>query len=363
VGETVAAEPLVHALLERYPHVPLLVTSTTPTGAARVRDLFGDRVAHCFLPFDLPFAVAQFLKRTRPRAGIIMETEIWPNLFHACRGHAIPLILANARLSDRSARGYQRAGRIIRDSLAAVHHVAAQGEADAAHFHALGLPSDQVTVTGNLKFEAKLGTSVVQAARALRTGLGPAPIWMAASTHEGEERIVLQAFKDVRRVAPALRLLIVPRHPERFATVGRMAEEAGWQVSRRSHGWDNAQHADVLLGDSMGELGLFYTLADIAFVGGSLVHAGGHNIIEAAVCCCPIIVGPHTFNMAAVRTAFERAEALISVTDEASLARATTELTHNADKRKILSAHAQALLSNHRGAKEKLLAIIERTLR
>jgi 3-deoxy-D-manno-octulosonic-acid transferase len=292
-----------------------------------------------------------------------METEIWPNLFQACRRRGVALILANARLSARSARGYRRAGTLIRESLAAVHSVGAQGVADAARFRELGVPENRVTATGNLKFEASLPDGLLEKAHALRAALGPTPLWLAASTHEGEERIVLRALKDARATEPALRLLLVPRHPERFTPVQRLAEEAGWRVARRSRGWENARDADILLGDSMGELSLFYAASDIAFVGGSLASAGGHNIIEAALCGCPILIGPHTFNMAAVRTVFEEAGALIGVADGAELSRAVARLLRDPEARRGLAERDHTLLSSHRGAKENLLALVGQALR
>lgn len=360
VGETVAAAPLIQALLHSYPDRALLVTSTTPTGSDRVNKLFGSRVRHAYVPFDLPDAVARFLRRSRPAVGIIMETEIWPNLFHACAKRGIPLILANARLSARSAKGYRRAGRIIRDSLDAVVAVAAQSPVDAERFRTLVLDPERVVVAGNLKYEIELPTDLRRQARALRAELGQAPLWLAASTHEGEERLVLDAFFAARRDSPALRLVLVPRHPERFNVVAELCADRGLRVARRSQGWPKATEADVLLGDTMGELLLFYGLADLAFIGGSLVPVGGHNILEAAAMNCPIILGPHTFNMEGMREAF--AEAIVSVSDVAGLADAVTRLLASPGERERLAARGRELLEAHRGSTAALQRLIERTL-
>lgn len=359
VGETVAAAPLVEALLARHPDMPLLITSTTPTGSARVREMLGDRVHRCFLPFDVPAAVNRFLNRTRPRVGIIMETEIWPNLFHACARRHLPLILANARLSEKSARGYLRAGRLIQNSLSALAFVGVQSQADAERFRALGMPAERIRITGNLKFETDASNDVRPHAQALRRNIGLGPVWLAASTHEGEERMALEALKQARASHPDLRLLLVPRHPERFEAVYRLCEQAGLRVSRRSQGWADASTADVLLGDTMGELVLFYALSDLAFVGGSLVRVGGHNIIEAAAGGCPVIIGPHTFNMPALRAAFEQADALIGIDNEAQLGRSVAELLTDEHGRAALADRAQTLIGQHRGARVRLLRLVE----
>lgn len=355
VGETVAAAPLVRSLLDDYPGVSILLTSTTPTGAARVRELFGDRVYHCYLPLDIPAAVTRFLRRTGPRIGVIMETEIWPNLFHACGRGKVPLVLANARLSEKSARGYHRAGNIIRGALGSLAWIAAQGEADAERFRSLGVPAERVEVTGSLKFDAEAPPDLRGRARDLRERIGPAPIWLAASTHSGEEQLVLQALAAARKTVPDLRLLLVPRHPERFAEVRDLVTQAGLRVSRRSQGWADGAAADVLLGDTMGELELFYATADFAFIGGSLVATGGHNVIEAAQCGCPFIVGPHTFNMPVIRGAFEQEDALVAVTDGVELARAVTRLARDGETRQRLAQRAGSLLAHHRGARKRLL--------
>jgi len=357
VGETVAAAPLVEALLARYPRRAVLVTSTTPTGSARVRALFGDRVRQAYVPFDAPDAVARFLSRVRPAIGIIMETEIWPNLFHACARRGIPLILANARLSARSARGYRRAGRIIRDSLDALSAVAAQAPADAERFRSLGLDDERVVVAGNLKYEVDIAPELQRRAQALRRDLGGAPLWLAASTHEGEERIVLAALNEARQTHPDLRLLLVPRHPERFDAAADLCAQQGLRVARRSRDWRGAAEADVLLGDTMGELVLFYGVADFAFVGGSLVPAGGHNILEAAAMGCPIILGPHTFNMEAMRQAFS--DAVLAVADGRALAQTVTRLVDAPDERERLRGRARAVLRAHRGSLASVMTLID----
>ncbi len=356
VGETVAAAPLIRALREHYPERPILVTSTTPTGFDRVRTLFGAEVIQAQMPFDLPGAVARFLRRTRPVAAIIMETEIWPNLFRACARRDIPIIMANARLSERSAAGYRRAGKTIARSLEAVRFVAAQSAIDAERFRTLGVPDKRLVVAGNLKYDIQVPTGLSQQAQALRAALGEALIWLAASTHEGEERQVLDAFETVRQRQPALRLLLVPRHPERFDTVAELCESRGWRVSRRSRGWQDAEEVDVLLGDTMGELDLFYASADFCLVGGSLVPIGGHNILEPAAVGCPIIVGPHTFKMEDMRQTFDGA--LIAVADTTELAQAVGALAESHDRREGLRQAAIERLHKQAGATERILALV-----
>lgn len=356
VGESVAAAPLIQALHKRYPQHPILVTSTTPTGFDRVRSLFGDQVIQAQMPFDLPDAVDRFLNRTRPALAVIMETEIWPNLFRACSRRKIPIILANARLSARSAAGYRRAGAIIRDSLAAVRYVATQSAVDAERFATLQVAPSHIVVAGNLKYAVRLPRELPHEAKALRGLLGGDLIWLAASTHEGEEKQVLEAFQSVRKKHASLRLLLVPRHPDRFDAVARLCRAGGHRVSRRSDGWPEAQHADVLLGDTMGELPLFYSTADFCFVGGSLAPVGGHNLLEPAAVGCPIIIGPHTFNMQDMRRTFEGA--LLTVADAAQLAAAVLTLADSAQLRDHLRRAAAERLRSQSGSVDRVLALV-----
>lgn len=357
VGETRAALPLARALRERYPQAPLLITTTTPTGSRQVRDAFGETVAHVYAPYDLPDAVNRFLDRTRPRLGVIMETELWPNLFYACELRGIPLIVANARLSERSARGYARFAGLSRQTLARTAVIAAQAEADAARFRALGAP--RVQVTGNLKYDLTLPEDLAECGAELRRALGVnKPILIAASTHAGEEEPVLDAFAELRRTRPELRLVLVPRHPERFAGVAELCAGRGLRVIRRSEGRPCDPATDVFLGDTMGELLLFFAAADVAFVGGSLVEVGGHNVMEPALLGLPVLFGPHMFNFADASRQLLEAQAAWQVADAAELAATAAGLFAAPARRQAAGRRGRQVVENNRGALAALLAII-----
>ncbi|MGE5386627.1 MAG: lipid IV(A) 3-deoxy-D-manno-octulosonic acid transferase, partial [Betaproteobacteria bacterium] len=292
VGETRAAEPLVRALIARYPGHALLLTGMTPTGREAALQVYGNSVVQAYLPYDYLGAVSRFLKHFQPRCGVLMETEVWPNLLATCAASRIPVFLANARLSERSARGYARFGALARPAFAALSGAAAQDEADAARLLALGVKT--VVVCGNLKFDVRVPEAMKDQGRRWRDALDKRPIWLAASTREGEEELVLDALA---RVGGDALLVLVPRHPQRFKAVAELLDQRGLATVCRSVGLPNAQ-TRIWLGDSMGEMVAYYTLADVAFVGGSLLPLGGQNLIEAAACGCPVLVGPHTFNFA-----------------------------------------------------------------
>ena len=283
VGEAQAAVPIARALRERHPEVPLLFTTTTPTGRDRIRQALGDTVRHCYVPYDLPWLMGRFLDRIRPRALVVMETELWPNLFAACDVRAVPVVLANVRLSARSARGYRWAGRLSREMLQRVSSIAAQSQSDATRMLSLGAPPESVEVTGSVKFDLHLPASLREEAQVLRRSLGPErSVFIAASTHEGEDAQVLDAFARVLVAIPHCLLVLVPRHPERFAAAAALSRRRGYATALRSRAPSSFDGVDVFVGDSMGELPLFYAAADVAFVGGSLVPTGGHNMLEPA---------------------------------------------------------------------------------
>ena len=363
VGETVAAAPLIRDLLARYPQTPILLTNTTPTGSERTRGLFGERVHHCYLPYDTPGALRRFLDRVRPRLGIVMETEIWPNLMYAVHARGIPVVLANARLSARSARGYAHVRSLAADALARFTLIAAQTQTDADRFTALGAPADRVTVTGSIKFDQGIAQIMVEAGEALRREVGEErPVWVAASTHEGEDEIVLAAHRRVLLEHPSALLIIVPRHPERFDTVARRIEAAGLSFVRRTGRDATAATAQVYLADTMGELQLFLVASDIAFVGGSLVASGGHNLLEPAGLAKPVLTGPHMFNFAEIDRMLETAGGLRRVHGEEDVATAVSELFADPDARARLGAAAEAVVAANRGAKERLLAALDHLL-
>jgi len=364
VGEVQAAVPLVETLLQGYPERSLVLTTMTPTGSGRVRALFGERVLHVYLPYDLPGAVRRFLDGTRPEVGIIMETELWPNLFHQCARRSIPLAIVNARLSPRSAHGYETIAPLARATLADVQLIAAQSEGDAERFRRLGASSEQVQVMGNLKFEQTLPADVTQRAAELRAQWGAQrPVWIAASTHEGEDEPVLDAFAIVRQALPDCLLILVPRHPERFDRVAALAESRDWRVTRHSTGESASADTQVYLGDTLGDLPLFYAAADVAFVAGSLVPVGGHNMVEPAALGVPVLTGPHRFNFSDISEALLAAGAAKAVGDADALAAALIHWLEDETDRRQAGDAGRQLVADNRGALERLLTLLEPLLK
>jgi 3-deoxy-D-manno-octulosonic-acid transferase len=367
VGETLAAAPLIRHLLARHPRATLLVTTTTPTGSQRVHALFGTSVAHCYAPYDFPDAVARFLRRVRPTLLVVMETELWPNLLHACAARGIPVVLANARLSTRSARGYRRVRWLTAPMLRALTAVAAQTPPDGERFLALGLAPAKLQVTGNLKFDLELTPALrAQAAALQRSWAGPLnrPVWLAASTHAGEDALILAAHAGILRALPMALLVLVPRHPERFATVAAASRRAGFRTAQRSAtraSPDDLIPADqqILLGDTMGELPVFCGAADVVFVGGSLVPVGGHNLIEPAAWGRPVLAGPHLFNFAEAAALLQAEGGLRICGDGAELESAVIELLTEPDYREQVGARARAVAEANRGALARLTLVIE----
>lgn len=362
VGEFLAAQPLLTRLMAAHPDYRFLVTTTTPTGAARVEAGFGDRVIHRYLPYDLPGAVARFLKRTRPRIGIVMETELWPNLYRQCHDRAIPLILVNARMSERSARGYGRVAGLARATLHCLSAIAAQGEEDRARLLDLGAQPDRVQTTGSIKFDLELPPGLDERGAELRQRWGAGrPAWIAASTHRGEDEQVLDAFAEVRRQIPEALLVLVPRHPERFDEVARLCQGRGFFTARRSLN-DCDTHANIYLGDTMGELMLMYAAADVAFVGGSLVPTGGHNLLEPAALGLPVLTGPHMFNFAEINRSLLGANAAFEVSDSGALAAQVINLLRDQKARIDMGGRGREMVERSRGALGRVLEMVERYL-
>lgn len=359
VGEVNAALPLIIALQKARPELPLLVTTTTPTGSAHLRSRVGDSVAHCYLPYDLPGAVRRFLGRQSPRLGIILETELWPNLYATAQALQIPLLLANGRLSPRSARGYGRWPQLTRQTLERLAAVGAQTAPDGERLLALGLPPGRLTVTGNLKFDAAAPNPAAGLALRQRLGEGR-PVWLAASTHAGEEQAALAAHRRLRAQHPEAVLILAPRHPQRFAEVARLCREQGWATALRSA--DDGHPCAVYLADSLGELPSLMAAADIVFVGGSLgtspTARGGHNLIEPAQLGKPSLFGPHMNNFAELRELVLAAAAGQQVANDAALAAQIMALLADPARRAAMGQAAQALVAQHRGATARTLALI-----
>ena len=359
VGEVQAAVPIVRALKTRYPEETILVTSTTPTGAARIPKAFGGGVVHRYFPFDLPGSMARFLDRARPRVAIIMETEIWPNLLAQCRRRGVPVVLANVRLSERSAVGYRRFRRLFAPALGGVAAIAVQSGGDARRIASIGAPPDLIDVTGSTKFDVPMRASVREEAAALRRTLGPSRgVWIAASTHEGEEALVLDAFDRVLRRLPGSLLVLVPRHPERFRAVAALARRRGFEPVMRSRRPADCSRAHVFIGDTMGELPLFYAAADVAFVGGTLVEGGGHNMLEPAALGLPVLFGPHVFNFAEIGRRLVEAGGAQTVGDSAGLGEAVIGYLNDADLRHTTGARGRAFVEANRGAGDRVVAMI-----
>ena len=361
VGEVRAAAPLVRALTKRYPEHRLLLTTTTPTGAATVRALFDDDVDHRYAPYDLPSAVARFLDGAHPDIAIVMETEIWPNIFSLCRARSIPVCIANLRMSAAAMQRYLRVASLTRSTLANVTLLAAQSTVDAERLRTLGAPAPAVHVTGSIKFELNLPASLREAAEVLRGQWGrDRPVWLAASTHEGEEELVLAARAQLTRRFPDHLLVVVPRHPERFTQAARVAKKAGCRTAL----WSERRgpipsDIDVLIGDTMGELQLFYAAADVAFVGGSLVATGGHNLLEASAVGTPVVFGPHMFNFDEIsRLTIERG-AGVQIQNASQLAPAISDFLGNANRRFEAGEAGKRMVDENRGAVAKTLALIE----
>ncbi|MGB9096277.1 lipid IV(A) 3-deoxy-D-manno-octulosonic acid transferase [Erwinia sp.] len=360
VGETLAAVPLVRALRHRYPSMPITVTTMTPTGSERAASAFGKDVHHVYLPYDLPGSMNRFLDNVNPRLVIIMETELWPNMIALLHKRKIPLVIANARLSERSAKGYKKLGKFMQRLLQRITLIAAQNQEDGERFISLGLKRSHLTVTGSLKFDISVTPELAARAITLRRQWAPRrPVWIATSTHEGEESIILDAHRKLLARFPNLLLILVPRHPERFSTARELTQKAGLSYTLRSSGEIPSGSTQVVIGDTMGELMLLYGIADLAFVGGSLVERGGHNPLEAAAHAIPVLMGPHTLNFKDICAKLQQADGLITVTDADSLDKEIGTLLTDEDYRLYYGRHAVEVLHQNQGALQRLLQLLE----
>ena len=360
VGETIAAAPLIKQIQQAYPQLPIVITTMTPTGSDRVRAIFGDSVFHVYIPYDIPCAVNRFLAKTQPKLVLIMETELWPNLIHCCHQNNIPQIVMNARMSERSARGYQRFAKLAKGMLGKLSLVAAQTAGDAERLLSLGLLQEQLVVTGSLKFDIRVSEEIKSQAQGLRSSWGnDRPIWIAASTHAGEDEQVLAAYQWLRQKLPDLLLVLVPRHPERFTQAAVLCQSSGLNVSRRSAQEAVTADTQVMLSDTMGELLLLYATADVAFVGGTLVPTGGHNFLEPAALGVPVICGPHRFNFAQVSEMLLVAGAMREVSNASELGTAVLAVLTQPTLHQQMSSAGAAVIAANRGAQQRMFEQIK----
>jgi len=362
VGEAIAAAALVKQLQQRYPDKDIIVTTMTPTGSERVQALFGDSVVHCYAPYDLPGSIKRFLVRVQPAALIIMETELWPNTIHYCGQDGVAVLLANARLSAKSAKGYQRLSALSSSMLGQLDAVAAQSPMDGERFTRLGLPPQRLQVTGSIKFDISLSEPLQRSAEQLRLLLtaGERLVVLAASTHEGEEAMLLDALEGV--IGAEVLLILVPRHPERFDRVVSLCQQRGIATQRRSSGEPVSADTQVWVGDTMGEVLLFCGSADIVFVGGSLVVHGGHNLLEPAAWGRAIVTGNSVYNFLDISDKLRGAGGLAVVENVEELSQQLRLLIEEGPRRRQMGAAALQVVTQNRGALDRLLAMIEALL-
>jgi len=360
VGEVQAAVPLIKSLKNQFPDRRLLVTTVTPTGAARVAALFGDSVQHCYIPFETPYAVTRFFNSVQPDIALILETEIWPNLYHECGQREVPLVLVSARISPNSLDTYRRFLPLFRETLSYGIVIAAQSEIDAERFRALGAAPERTKVTGNIKFDIELPEDLLERGEAFRRdNFEGRPVWVAASTHDREEEQVLDAHEQLSKRFPDALLILVPRHPERFAAVRSLLHRKGLSFVARTDGTPCTSDTQVYLGDTMGDVPLFYAAANVAFVGGSLVPIGGHNLLEPAALGRPVVTGPHLFHTQDIASKFEKLGASIAVNNAGQLAVAVADLFADEATATDIGNRGRELVQQNKGALDRLLELLE----
>ena len=359
VGEVEAAFPLIQKIQKHFPEYTILVTTTTPTGSSRIESLFGQSIRHVYLPYDLPVCVRRFYKVFNPKIGIIMETEIWPNLFYYSAENATPLVIVNARLSQKSAAGYGYLRSLLKSTLAQVSCIAVQTDGDAERFIEIGADSEKLRRTGNMKFDLVLQKDIYSDAAILREEIfNQRAIFIASSTHQGEDEQILDAFSVIKQRFPDLILILVPRHPERFDTVAELCLKRGFDVVRRSDNRACLPETNVFLGDTLGELKVFYAASDIAFVGGSLVARGGQNVLEPAAVGVPVITGPHTFNFKDIVRMLIETRAAIRVENSDDLANRVIDLMADKIRRIEMGEQGKRFVRKNRGAVDRTMECI-----
>jgi 3-deoxy-D-manno-octulosonic-acid transferase len=360
VGEVQAAVPLIEALLKRFPSIPLVLTTVTPTGRGRAQALFGERVDVRYVPIDLPGSVRRFFERVRPRLAVILETEIWPNLYHRCGRLGVPLVLASARISPRSVPSYRRLAGLFRETLSHGIFIAAQSAEDAERFVSIGASPTRTHVVGNIKFDFGYPSDMAARGHELRRSLGVhRPVWVAGSTHAKEEDAVLAAHALIRKRFPDALLVLVPRHPPRFPEVAAAMRKLEVSFVSRTRGEAVSPDTQVFLLDTLGELPPFYAAGDVAFVGGSLVPIGGHNLLEPAALGLPIVAGPHNFNSAGIAKMLVERGAVRLVHDAAGLASVVSELLADPEARALMGASGKQAVDDNRGAVARLMQFLE----
>jgi 3-deoxy-D-manno-octulosonic-acid transferase len=364
VGEVQAAAPLVEALLERFPRYPLVLTTVTPTGRSRAQALFKDRVDVRYVPIDLPGSVRRFFDRVRPRLAVILETEIWPNLYHRCGRLGVPLVLASARISPRSVNRYRQLVGLFRETLSHGIFIAAQSVEDAERFRSIGANAERTHVVGNIKFDFGYPPDIAARGHDLRRMLGAErPVWVAGSTHAKEEEALVDAHARIRERFSNALLVLVPRHPPRFADVAGMLKSRGIRYVTRRSAMPVTSDTEIYLLDTLGELPPFYAAGDVAFVGGSLVPIGGHNLLEPAALGLPIVAGPHNFNSADIAKLLAERGSVRVVSDAAGVAKAVGELLADPAARSRMGASGRKAVDENRGAVDRLMAFISPLLK
>lgn len=362
-GEAIAAVPLIELLQKTYPSMPVTVTTMTPTGSEKIRSVFGDTVFNVYVPYDLPGIMRRFIKKINPKLVVVIETELWPNMLHQLKKQNIPVLLANGRLSERSAANYQKIKSLTKTMLNCFTKLLVQTQLEAERYVALGCSPEKIQVTGSIKFDIVVSDELKQSAILLRKALGEnRVVFIAASTHEGEEEIVLDAFATAKQEIPDLLLLLVPRHPDRFEKVAKLCVERGFNLVHRSRQQPCATSTDIFLGDTMGELLLFYGAADVAFVGGSFVPVGGHNVLEPAALAKAIIVGPYMENFLRVTELLRQARAIRQLDDTDKLAKTIIELMQIPSLRREMGFNAEKVVLANRGALQKHFDVINNLL-
>lgn len=358
VGETIAATPLINRLISDYPTYQIVVTTSTPTGSAEVKSRFGDRVLHCYLPIDLPGAVKRFLNHLQPQLCIIMETELWPNLIHQLDQRDIPTLLANARMSQKSADGYRaKAAPLMRDMLSKLNQVSAQFASDGQRFVSLGLAHDKLKISGSIKFDLTIDQQLITRQKQLKQQWADNRlVWVAGSTHPVEHEKLMQTHRQLLTQFPDLLLIIVPRHPERFDEVAKQCQDLRFNYIRRSTGEVPSNTTQIVVGDTMGELMLMFGLADISYVGGSLIERGGHNPLEPAALGKPVLMGESTYNFSDICQHLTQAGGLKQVEDEAQLQHELTTLFNDVEQRRSMGSNARDVVNKNQGTVERLLA-------